>query len=64
MSDYIRIKEGMPLLRDFASGEGTPIVIDVTTRIAYYLYKNMIFPLAPNPSSVNAFSSGFSNGFS
>jgi hypothetical protein len=64
MSYYIRTKEGMPVLRDFVSNEGTPIVIDVTTRIAYYLWRNMIFPLAPNPSGVNAFSDGFSNGFS
>jgi hypothetical protein len=64
MSYYIRTKEGMPVLRDFASNEGTPIVIDVTTRIAYFLWKNNIFPLAPNPSSTGAFDDGFSNGFS
>jgi hypothetical protein len=64
MSYYIRTKQGMPVLRDFASNEGTPIVIDVTTRIAYFLFNNIIFPLAPNPSSTGAFSDGFSNGFS
>jgi hypothetical protein len=64
MSYYIRTKAGVPILRDFASGEGTPIVIDTLTRIAYYLYGNQIFPLAPNPSATNSFSSGFSDGFS
>lgn len=64
MSQYIRIKRGVPLLRDFASGEGTPIVIDVLTGIGYYLYNNIVFPLQFGTSSVGAFSDGFSGGFS
>lgn len=64
MSYYIRTKAGVPELRDFASGEGTPIVIDTLTRIAYFLHNNTVFPLAQNPLTINAFSDGFSNGFS
>jgi hypothetical protein len=64
MSDYIRTKEGVPVLRDFGSTEGTPIVIDVLTRIAYFLHNNTVFPLAQNPLEINAFSNGFSDGFS
>ena len=64
MSYYIRTRKGVPTLRDFASGEGTPIVIDVLTRIAYFLYNNTVYPLAPNPSSVGAWSDGFDSGFS
>ena len=64
MSQYIRTREGVPTLRDFASGEGTPIVIDVLTGIGYYLYKNIVFQLVGGQSaSVNAFSLGFSDGF-
>jgi hypothetical protein len=64
MSQYIRTKAGLPLLRDFASGEGTPIVIDVLTGIGYYLHHNIIYPLQFGTSSVGAFSDGFSTGFS
>jgi len=64
MSQYVRTKEGVPTLRDFASGEGTPIVIDVLTGIGYYLYKNIVFQLVGGQSAaVNAFSLGFSDGF-
>ena len=64
MSQYIRTKAGVPILTDFASGEGTPIVIDVLTGIGYYLYKNIVFQLVGGQSaSVNAFSLGFSDGF-
>jgi len=64
MSQYIRTKAGVPVLTDFASGEGTPIVIDVLTGIGYYLYKNIVFQLVGGQSaSVNAFSLGFSDGF-
>jgi len=64
MSQYIRTTVGVPLLRDFASGEGTPIVIDVLTSKAYYLYKNIIFPIVGAELLVtNAFSGGFSDGF-
>jgi len=64
MSQYIRTKAGVPILTDFASGEGTPIVIDVLTGVGYYLYKNIVFQLVGGQSaSVNAFSLGFSDGF-
>ena len=64
MSQYIRTREGVPTLRDFASGEGTPIVIDVLTGIGYYLYKNIVFQLVGGQSApINAFSLGFSDGF-
>ena len=64
MSYYIRTKEGVPVLNDFLSNEGTPIVIDVLTGIGYYLYKNIIIQLVGGTVTVaNAFSLGFSNGF-
>jgi hypothetical protein len=64
MSQYIKTKEGMPELRDFASQTGTPIVIDVLTSIAYYLYKNTIYPLATGtPIYDRAFSNAFSDDF-
>ena len=44
MSQYIRTRAGVPTLRDFASGEGTPFVLDVLTGIPYYLHKNIVFP--------------------
>ena len=64
MSQYIRIRNGVPTLRDFASGEGTPIVIDVLTGIGYYLYKNIVMQLVGGTVTVaNAFNGGFSDGF-
>ena len=64
MSYYIRTKEGVPVLNDFLSNEGTPIVIDVLTGIGYYLYKNIIIQLVGGTVTVaNAFSLGFSDGF-
>ena len=64
MSQYIRTKVGVPTLTDFASGEGTPIVIDVLTGIGYYLYKNIVIQLVGGTVTVaNAFSLGFSDGF-
>ena len=64
MSQYIRTKVGVPILTDFASGEGTPIVIDVLTGIGYYLYRNVVFQLVGGTVvAFNAFSNGFSDGF-
>jgi hypothetical protein len=64
MSYYVRTKEGVPLLRDFASTEGTPIVIDVLTSKAYYVYKNIVYPVVSGVLLVtSAFSEGFSDGF-
>lgn len=64
MSYYIRTKRGVPVPGDFTAKDGTPIVIDVYTRIAYFMFNNSVYPLAPTPSSIGAFSSGFSAGFS
>jgi len=64
MSQYVRTKKGVPTVRDFLSSEGTPLVIDVYTRIAYFLFNNTVYPLAPIPSSIGAFSDGFDSGFS
>jgi hypothetical protein len=64
MSRFIKTKEGMPELRDFAAQDGTPIVIDVLTGIAYYLHKNLVYPLQGGTSVLGAFSDGFSTGFS
>lgn len=64
MSQYIRTKRGVPTLNDFLSGEGTPIVIDVLTGIAYYLYQNIVRQLVGGEVTVtSAFSDGFSDGF-
>ena len=64
MSQYIRTKAGVPQVSDFASGEGTPIVIDVLTGIGYYLYKNIVMQLVGGTLTVNnAFNGGFSDGF-
>ena len=64
MSKFIKTKEGMPELRDFAAQDGTPIVINVLTGIAYYLYQNLVYPIQFGTSSVGAFSDGFDTGFS
>ena len=64
MSQYIKISRGYPKLSDFASGEGSPIIIDVTTGIAYYVFKNIIYPIQGGTSVTGAFSDGFSTGFS
>jgi hypothetical protein len=64
MSKYIKTKEGVPELRDFAAQDGTPLVIDVLTGIAYYLHKNLIFPIQGGVSVTGAFSDGFDTGFS
>lgn len=64
MSRYIKTTKGVPLLRDFAAQDGTPIVIDVLTGIGYYLYNNIVYPLQFGTSSVGAFSDGFDTGFS
>jgi hypothetical protein len=63
-SNIVKTKQGVPILRDFAGADGTPIVIDVLTGIGYYLHKNIVYPLQFGTSSVGAFSDGFSTGFS
>mgnify|MGYP001306856954 CR=1 FL=1 len=63
-SNIVKTKQGVPILRDFAGADGTPIVIDVTTGIGYYLHKNLVYPLQFGTSAVGAFSDGFSTGFS
>lgn len=64
MSYYIRTKEGVPVLNDFLSNEGTPIVIDVLTGIGYYLYRNIVMQLVGGTLvTFNSFSNGFSDGF-
>jgi hypothetical protein len=63
-SNIVKTKQGVPILRDFAGADGTPIVIDVLTGIGYYLHKNIVYPLQFGTSSVGAFSSGFDTGFS
>ena len=64
MSQFIRTCARMPRVSDFAAGDGTPIVIDVTTGIGYYLYKNIVMQLVGGELLVNnAFSNGFSDGF-
>jgi hypothetical protein len=65
VSAYIRKKDGVPVASDFAAADGTPIVIDVLTRIAYYYHDGDVFPIQGlTTSSTNAFSDGFDDGFS
>ena len=64
MRNNVRTTYGVPTIKDFISSDGTPLVIDVHTRIGYFLFNNTVYPLAPNPSSTGAFSDGFSSGFS
>jgi hypothetical protein len=64
MSKYVRIKQGVPTIKDFLDNEGSPIVIDGLTGIGYYLYKNVIIQLVGGTLvSFDAFSNGFSDGF-
>jgi hypothetical protein len=61
----VRTVVGTPKESDFASKQGTPIVIDTNTGFAYFLRGAEVLPLqtAP-PSSVGAFDSGFDAGYS
>ena len=64
MSQYVRLKDGMPTLQDFLSNEGSPLVINTLTGVGYYLRKNIIMELVSGTVTVaNAFSLGFSDGF-
>jgi hypothetical protein len=45
MSQFIRTADRAPKLNDFLDSDGTPIVIDTTTDIPYYLKKNVITSL-------------------
>ena len=49
----VRRSAGMPRLSDFASSDGTPVVIDISTSIPYYLKNNVPTPLA-SPTTVAA----------
>lgn len=60
----IRWKAGLPVLSDFSSADGTPIVINVLSGIAYYAYKNVVYPIKGGTSVQGAFSDGFSEEFS
>lgn len=64
MSEFVRRKVGVPVLRDFAGEFGTPIVINALTGIAYYVYKNVVYPIHGASSVQGAFSDGFSEEFS
>jgi hypothetical protein len=65
VNNYVRLHKGVPPIELFSSSVVTPIVIDVLTGFAYYMYNNVVYPLQMAPaSSVGAFSDGFSSGFS
>jgi len=68
MSDFVnnvRTVQGKPRVGDFASKAGTPIVIDTDTGYAYFLRGSDVLPIqTPPPSSVDAWSDGFNDGFS
>lgn len=64
MSHYIRLKDGVPTINDFLSNEGSPLVINTLTGVAYYLRKNIVAELVSGTMTVaNAFNLGFSDGF-
>ena len=63
-TNNVRTWVGVPPLPIFGGSDGTPIVIDVTTGIAYYTYENLVLPLIGGVAVVfDAFSDGFSDGF-
>lgn len=64
ITNNVRTCVGTPTRANFGGTDGTPIVIDVQSGIAYYSYKNRILPLVGGVQPVYAaFSSGFSDGF-
>ena len=63
-SNNVRISKGPPAPIQFAGTDGTPIVIDVLSGVAYYFYDGVISPIVGGVMLVtNAFSLGFSDGF-
>jgi len=63
-TNNVRISIGPPAMTNFMGTDGTPIVIDVLSGIAYYLYGGVIRPIMGGVLLVtNAFSDGFSDGF-
>jgi hypothetical protein len=65
VSQYIRTNMGVPTVSMFDSKEGTPLIIDLTTGVLYYLFQQHVMPVQGGPPpTFNGFSSGFSDGFS
>jgi len=63
-TNNVRICKGVPTQINFMGTDGTPIVIDVLSGIAYYFYDGLVSPLIGGVLLVtNAFSDGFSDGF-
>jgi len=52
MSRYIRKFNGVPPLSQFDFNEGTPLVIDTTTGVVYYVDDNAVLPVEPTPDRV------------
>jgi len=52
MSRYIRKFNGVPPISQFDFNEGTPLVIDTTTGVIYYVEDNTVFPVEPTPDRV------------
>jgi hypothetical protein len=63
-TNNVRTYEGIPPLVAFGGSDGTPIVIDVLSGVAYYTYNNLVLPIVGGVLVVyDAFSDGFSDGF-
>jgi len=52
VSYFIRKKLGVPVLNDFLSNDGTPIVINALTNAAYFLHNNEVRSLNGFPSGI------------
>jgi len=64
ITNNVRTYKGIPPAVAFGGADGTPIVIDALSGIAYYLYLGLVLPLVGGTQPVyNAFSNGFSDGF-
>lgn len=64
ITNNVRISKGVPEPIQFAGTGGTPIVIDVFSGVAYFIYDGVVRPIVGGVVFVtNAFSDGFSNGF-
>jgi len=62
--NLIKLVDGVPKERDFASDTGTPLIIDASTGFGYYYDGIAVRTLQTGPASVvGAFSNGFNSGF-
>ena len=63
-SNNIRVSKGVPDATHFMGSDGTPLVIDGYTGIAYFWLQGAVRPIIGGTFLVTAaFSDGFSDGF-